>query len=68
VTFLLDYYNKMIYFGLDEVLNILDEIEKEVSTTGDSVQGSKRYTIWSRIVLNKVKKRVIARAKSKQQK
>ena len=38
----------MIYFGLDEVLNILDEIEKEVSTTGDSVQGSKRYTIWSR--------------------
>jgi len=58
----------MIYFGLDEVLSILDEIEKEMSATGDLTQGSKKYTIWSRIVLNKVKKRIIARAKSKQQK
>ena len=30
-------------------MNIVDEIEKEMSATGDLTQGSKKYTIWSRI-------------------
>ena len=58
----------MIYFRLDEILTILDQMEEEIVQASTRPASSEKYTLWSKITINKIRRRIIKRAKEKYKK
>ena len=58
----------MIYFRLDEILKILEDMEKEITGSSAYAASSKQGISWSKATINKIRRRIIKRAKEKYKK
>jgi len=58
----------MIYFTLDEILDLIAEVENEINTPRKGTHAPNKYKLWSKITINNFKKKLINRAKEKHKK
>lgn len=56
----------MVYFRLDEIIKIINEIEDEMtSVSKHELQSDQKYIAWTKLVVNKLRSKIILYAKQK---